>query len=249
MEFVPRRVCLNCGALFYAPPVQIRRGGGKYCSKKCHGEYVKAQFNMHRVIKEATPRKVRKEKILKRSVPGWRPHNYRGGKVERTCTTCEKSFMARAVDVSRGQARFCSRRCFSIGAAKDTAMRGAYSRARGGRREDLGGQYFRSGWEANYARYLNWLKARGEILEWVFEPQTFVFHGVTRGALSYTPDFKITEKDGSVVFHEIKGWMDGKSKTKLRRMSKYYPEVRVIVIGEAEYKAIKKFSAPIPGWE
>ncbi len=123
-----------------------------------------------------------------------------------------------------------------------------YSRGAGGTREDLG-IYVRSMWEANYARYLNWLIEQGEIQGWEYEPDTFVFHGVTRGAITYMPDFKVTERDGSVVYHEVKGWMDGPSKTKLKRMAKYYPDVKVIVIGEAEYKAVSKWKGLIPNWE
>lgn len=50
----------------------------------------------------------------------------------------------------------------------------AYSRARGGRRADIGPMYFRSAWEANYARYLNWLLARGEIDRWEYEPENLL---------------------------------------------------------------------------
>src|SRR5690348_13804250 len=99
----------------------------------------------------------------------------------------------------------------------------AYSRAKRGRRADLEDRFFRSAWEANYARYLNFLKDSHEITDWEYEPETFIFHGVTRNPLSYLPDFKVIENDGSVVYHEIKGWMDSKSKSKLRRMAKFYP--------------------------
>lgn len=125
----------------------------------------------------------------------------------------------------------------------------AYSRTKGGRREDLDNRYFRSAWEANYCRYLNWLVEQGQIISWEYEADVFVFHGETRGAITYRPDFKVTEKDGSVVYHEVKGWMDGPSKTRLQRMKKHYPEVKVIVIGEAEYKAVAKWKALIPEWE
>ena len=68
------------------------------------------------------------------------------------------------------------------------AMRAAstvHTRAAGGRREDLGETWFRSSWEANYARYLN-LLARMKIVErWEYEPETFWFDGVKRGAVSY----------------------------------------------------------------
>lgn len=124
-----------------------------------------------------------------------------------------------------------------------------YSRSRGGKRADLGDTYYRSAWEANYARYLNWLVEQGEIAGWVYEADVFVFHGETRGAITYRPDFKVTERDGSVVYHEVKGWMDGPSKTRLKRMAKHYPDVKVIVIGEAEYRALARWKALIPEWE
>lgn len=123
------------------------------------------------------------------------------------------------------------------------------SRSSSRKREDLGGLFLRSIWEANYARYLNWIKDQGEIADWEYEADTFVFYGETRGAISYTPDFKVTEKDGSVVYHEVKGWMDGPSKTRLRRMKKHYPDVTVIVIGKDEYKAIQKWKNLLPNWE
>jgi hypothetical protein len=125
----------------------------------------------------------------------------------------------------------------------------AYSRARGGKRADLDDRYFRSMWEANYARYLRWLKEQGQIASWEYEPQTFVFHGVTRGVLTYTPDFRVTENGGSIAYHEVKGWMDPKSKAKLARMAKFYPAERIIVIGPAEYRAVAKWSGMIDGWE
>lgn len=124
-----------------------------------------------------------------------------------------------------------------------------YSRSAGGRRDDLGGRYFRSSWEANYARYLNWLIEQGEIQGWEYEVDTFVFHGETRGAITYKPDFKVTERGGDVIYHEVKGWMDGPSKTRLKRMKKHYPDVKVIVIGADEYKAVSKWKGLIPNWE
>jgi hypothetical protein len=120
-----------------------------------------------------------------------------------------------------------------------------YSRTHKGWLEFEGGAkrcYFRSGWEMNYAHYLDWLKRIGEILDWEYEADTFWFEGIKRGTRSYLPDFKVVEKDGAVVYHEVKGWMDQKSKTKLARMAKYHPGVRIVVIDEAQYKAIMKNS-------
>lgn len=124
-----------------------------------------------------------------------------------------------------------------------------YSRTKSGKRADLDNRFFRSAWEANYARYLNWLVAQGEIDRWEFECQTFVFHGITRGVISYTPDFKVYSKDGSYEWHEVKGWMDAKSKAKLKRMAKYYPEEKIVLIDSKAYRAIAKWKGILPGWE
>lgn len=125
----------------------------------------------------------------------------------------------------------------------------SYSRAKGGRRIDLNNSYFRSAWEANYARYLNWLLQRGEIDEWKYEPETFWFEKIKRGTRSYTPDFRIVEH-GRVHFVEIKGWMDAKSKTKLQRMRKYFPDTEIRILGEADYRRLKAgVGGLIPCWE
>jgi hypothetical protein len=109
--------------------------------------------------------------------------------------------------------------------------------------------YFRSRWEANYARYLQWLKERGDLLDWEYEPETFWFDAIKRGVRSYKPDFRVHELNGDKPFHEVKGWMDARSKTTLKRMAKYHPHETVIVVREKEYRAIARFSAMIPGWE
>lgn len=115
----------------------------------------------------------------------------------------------------------------------------------GGRRK-----FFRSKWEANYARYLEWLRSLGEISSWEHEPKTFWFEGIKRGVRSYLPDFLIIENDGSESYHEVKGWMDDRSKTKIKRMAKYHPTVRLIVIDGKSYREIsKKVGGMIDGWE
>lgn len=167
----------------------------------------------------------------------------------RQCVVCGKEFEARNCDVAKGQARFCSRKCFASGKVKVHTER-QYSRCRGGKRDDLNGQYFRSRWEANYARYLNWLIRHGEIERWEYEPDTFEFIPIKRGNKFYTPDFKIFNTDGTIEYHEIKGWMDNDSKVRLSRMTKYYPNVKLIVIEKDAYRAIAmQVRNMIDGWE
>ena len=110
--------------------------------------------------------------------------------------------------------------------------------------------YFRSQWEANYAHYLQWLKGLGQIKEWEFEVETFWFEGVKRGTMSYLPDFRITENSGQYVYHEIKGWMDERSATKIKRMAKYHPDVKLIVVDSKAYRALaRQIKNAVPGWE
>jgi hypothetical protein len=127
--------------------------------------------------------------------------------------------------------------------------RNVYSRCRRGVREDLG-IFVRSRWEANYARYLKWLEARGDIAAWEYEPLTFRFEGVSRGPYTYKPDFKVVETDGTVAFHEVKGWMDSASRGKLKRFAKFYPAQKLVVIDQASYRSIaRQVSSVIPNWE
>lgn len=117
---------------------------------------------------------------------------------------------------------------------------------------EIGGKrkFYRSRWEANYARYLEWLKARGEIAEWSHEPETFWFEKIKRGVRSYLPDFRVVENSGAVVFHEVKGWMDDRSRVCLKRMAKYHPKVKLLLIDAKQYRAIAAQVGPvIEGWE
>lgn len=119
-----------------------------------------------------------------------------------------------------------------------------YSRTKSGKREDLDNIYFRSAWEANLARYYNFIG-----IKWEYEPKTFIFENVTRGSVSYTPDFYLPDEDKWI---EVKGWMDSKSKTKLKRFARQYPEEykKLELIQQKEYNEIKrKMSGYIKNWE
>ncbi len=125
-----------------------------------------------------------------------------------------------------------------------------YSRCRGGKRADLGNIYFRSAWEANYARYLNFLVSKGQIAGWAFEPKTFEFPDIKRGTRAYTPDFRIDLNTGAHEWHEVKGWMDAKSKTRLARFAKRFPQERLLVIDSKWFKSANTTVGRIlPGWE
>jgi len=89
------------------------------------------------------------------------------------------------------------------------------SQPKGGFRKDLDCS-FRSKWEANMARYWNYIN-----IAWYYEPHEFEFNSIKRGNRFYKPDFYLPKTDKWV---EIKGYLSASDKTKLRRFKKYYPE-------------------------
>ncbi len=110
--------------------------------------------------------------------------------------------------------------------------------------------YFRSEWERKFACYLECCKTDRFLKSWSYEPKTFWFLKIKRGVRSFKPDFKAIWGDGTIVWYEVKGWMDSKSKTKLRRMAKYYPKIRVEVVGSQWFDDFGRVAkATVPGWE
>lgn len=98
--------------------------------------------------------------------------------------------------------------------------------------------YLKSSWELAYAKYLDSELANGTIKWWEYEPDTFWFERIKRGVRSYTPDFKVEYLDGKVEYHEVKGYLDSKSKTKLNRMRIYHPDIEMKLIDRAVMKQL-----------
>ena len=116
---------------------------------------------------------------------------------------------------------------------------------------EIGGKrnFYRSRWEYRYALYLEFMKKHKHIVEWEHEPKTFWFEGIKRGTNNYKPDFFVTFPSGNSEWIEVKGYMDSKSATKLKRMAKYFPVEKIRVVGKEWFKAnssmLKKV---IPNW-
>lgn len=118
-----------------------------------------------------------------------------------------------------------------------------------GKRADLNNQFFRSSWEANYARYLNILIRQQVIIKWEYEPDEFEFVKIKRGTRYYIPDFKVFYPNGSFEYHEVKGYYDRTSLTKLKRFRKYFPHLSLIMIDSEWFKANKHLKQIIKNWE
>ena len=93
--------------------------------------------------------------------------------------------------------------------------------------EIIGGKicHFRSQLEYKWAQYLQVLKDHGAIVDWEFEPHAFDFQGkgYKKGPFTYLPDFLIFDGVGH-YWQECKGYHDGDTNSKLRRMAECEPK-------------------------
>lgn len=90
------------------------------------------------------------------------------------------------------------------------------------------------------------------------DPRALGLTGVSRGVVSYTPDFAVdwrqrpTEKDGrSIVggYVEVKGYMDARSSTAIARARRYFPEIRIDVVDARQMTALKRqVGGIVPNW-
>jgi hypothetical protein len=273
----PKLSCAVCSALFHAPLCITKRhggNGGKYCSRKCYGlsktknicertcKKCRAKFFIDKgQSKSVCPSCITVKPEITYTPCAWcskpkdsnikfcnvicyqakrkseiKPHVLKPNSI---CLKCGGDFYSSPGHRKSGWGKYCSIGCRPLG---------KYSRGKGGTREDLG-IYVRSSWEANYARYLNWLVSNKQIKCWEYEPKTFEFP-VKRGTRFYTPDFLVTENNGVQAFYEVKGWMDAKSATQIKRMGLYHPEVKLHLIQNKEMRELnRKVGGLIPHWE
>lgn len=116
---------------------------------------------------------------------------------------------------------------------------------------EIGGKrnFYRSRWEYRYALYLELMKKNGYVTEWEHEPTTFWFDKIKRGTNNYKPDFMVTFPSGKQEYFEVKGFMDQKSRTKIKRMAKYHPDVVLRVIDKSWFSANgKTLKNILKGW-
>ena len=96
--------------------------------------------------------------------------------------------------------------------------------------------FFRSSWEYYYAIFLEKLRQEKKIIDWKHEPKVFWFEGIKRGVRSYLPDFCVIHLNNTEEWCEVKGYFDSKSQTKMKRMAKYYPNVKIRLVDASWFK-------------
>jgi len=241
--------CIMCGE-YYIPNSNFQKRCDKcktficrYCGKKFKSRAVKRKFCS--------------QSCVAKSRKGKKGAHWEGGKIKKLCATCGKVIYTRRYRVKIMQKYFyCSAICANKSVYKRKILRDKMvgklpSHLVGGRGKvfgnikkgtyDINGKkiFLRSGWEANYALYLDFLIKRKMIKSWEYEKDIFIFEKIKFGTRSYRPDFKIANNDGSFEYHEVKGWMTKRSKTQLKRMKIYYPNIKLILIDRKPYGEIK----------
>jgi hypothetical protein len=121
---------------------------------------------------------------------------------------------------------------------------------------------FASRMEFNYYLYLRWLKGHGEIRDFEYQPAAFDFRARAKERpdlwkrewlpqkASYRPDFRVTEKDGSVEYVETVGMLRPGHKRNFKLLARLFPGVKLKVVTKVDYKEIERMAAKVvPGWE
>lgn len=113
-------------------------------------------------------------------------------------------------------------------------------RGKAGKREDLDNQYFRSTWEANYARILKYLN-----VEYQFEPEIIWLKKLDGSEISYRPDFKVGD-----LYIEIKGYWHEDAIEKMKMLKEQYPDIKLVIIELDKYNQLKKtYKSKVKVWE
>ncbi|KKM75827.1 hypothetical protein LCGC14_1386370 [marine sediment metagenome] len=104
--------------------------------------------------------------------------------------------------------------------------------------DTIGGKHykFRSKLERNWAAYLQFLKESDEIYDWRFEQTRFTFPDEIRGVKEFLVDFDILHNDWTLEYYETKGWLQGRDVTKFKRVVKYRPEIKIVLVMATKQK-------------
>jgi endogenous inhibitor of DNA gyrase (YacG/DUF329 family) len=161
-------------------------------------------------------------------------------RVTQNCQVCGKDVLVRVGEIKNGRGKYCSNHCRYNGTPHS-----GHTFGKGGKRLDLDNIYFRSSWEANFARYLNHLKSIFFVKDWSFEKEVFDL-----GTVRYIPDFRVESINGTISYHEVKGYMTKRAQEKIDKFKELHPEKHLVLVDETRYKTLhENYSKVIPNWE
>ena len=244
------RDCKWCKERFLFRPKELKYGGKVYCSKSCQKSH-QAEIKLNKQIycKQCGNLITGHGKFFcSNECNGrWKLIHHLSTKVEKHCKVCDKVYFVSPAINSYGQGIYCSQSCMGYDRSAN-ATKQLY-RGKAGYRDDFPDLYFRSSWEANWARYLSLLQEQGSIKSWLFEPDTFRINFLGR-ITSYTPDFKVSFLDGRIEYQEVKGLLSNYSRDKMTLMPILFPDVKIVMVFKDTYESVRdNYSLLIPTWE
>jgi hypothetical protein len=226
------KTCPACGGEFLDP---TRKSGMTQCGPCSYASMVDTRTSNGSYVQSPERRQWQSEMMREKYASGWNPNTpeHRAklsiGMRERWASGKMK-ILTRSSSLRKYGVDHHTQRIEYIESLK------RFSFAKHGIRDDLG-IYFRSSWEANFARYLNYLGKK-----WSYEPQSFRLNSGKR----YVPDFWVEDDN---AFYEVKGLWVGSAKQKVEDFIAEY-EHRLILLDVERYKEIsRKYSKLISCWE
>lgn len=108
---------------------------------------------------------------------------------------------------------------------------------------------YRSQWESDFARHLEFLRTDGKIIEWGYE-RIRLRIGKRSGrermrAPIFTPDFHVIEPGGRLKFYEVKGYYRESAKVRSAVAAEVFPNFVFIVVRKsrgATWKIVETFN-------
>jgi hypothetical protein len=111
---------------------------------------------------------------------------------------------------------------------------------------------YKSQWEADFARHLEYLKGDGVITAWGYE-QVRLRIGkrsdrAKMRAPTFTPDFHAIWPDGHLVFYEVKGFYREAAKVRGGVAAAVFPYFTFVVVRKEKgvWQSVETFNAPLP---
>lgn len=205
------KLCKNCNVKMLVYPCNVN--SKNFCSRKCQGEYKTKMFKKKYIEvnclscnglflkKEKSNQKFCSLKCSDKSHSKFKqshPKYFIGQRVKVRCEICGKfkEITQYQYDKNKYKRFYCSRKCLYVAQSNGTAP-GHYN-GRTGYRIDLNdGNYYKSTFEADYARYLNYIGEK-------FEYENYTFNiKINNKNKMYTPDFYIINENKYI---ECKGF-------------------------------------------
>ncbi len=102
-----------------------------------------------------------------------------------------------------------------------------------GNRHHHKGYLLKSNAEYSFALLLDRLmeaEGDGRVIDWLYEPKSFVFDDIKFGTRQYRPDFWVKYKDEEIYCEVKRGHIIQKDVTKYKRMFNNYPEIKLVLV-------------------